>query len=295
MYGGLFGDLPAAKNETDGDSAAERSNKSDKQETTVQTEEDDGQQKKQIRVVEEPKAIKSSSVLQSLGAAGTSMAFVPSHLKRKRNNTNVNATKKPAPVFVKSTAAATPQPNTTSSSVGSSSSVINVAAATDLASWKEETQPIQQEKHFHDPHAANPTESSTPGSFSSTTAVEPEALRRLHDSVTDPYDPLVPNDLLQYWERQAAIQERRELEREAKEAMEAQVRMREQLEVERKELEASGDVDKIVEHQHRTQMAAGRGRGRGISNLPKWLVDKQRKEAELRNVPKDKNEIKIEQ
>ena len=40
------------------------------------------------------------------------------------------------------------------------------------------------------------------------------------DEITDPYDPYVPNDLLQYWDRQALAKERAALERETKEALE---------------------------------------------------------------------------
>ena len=109
-------------------------------------------------------------------------------------------------------------------------------------------------------------------------------MRRLHDNVTDPYDPLVPNDLLQYWERQAAIVEREEIEREARETLKQQNAIREQLEMERQELEKSGDVNKIVQHMQKNTIPA-RGRGRGVSNLPAWVVEKQKKEGQLGKQP----------
>jgi hypothetical protein len=43
--------------------------------------------------------------------------------------------------------------------------------------------------------------------------LEEERLRKLHESVTDPYDPHIPNDLLAYLERKEIEQERLRLER----------------------------------------------------------------------------------
>ena len=311
MYGGLFGDLPAAKNDSFSSKEKKNRNDGDGKETEGQQDKKkkinaiasdiDGSSKKKGGAEAVGKPVKNSSVLQSLGVAGTSMAFVPSHLKRKRNATSNKATS--PPVFAKPSA---PQNYSTINDT-----VEVPAVAMDLATWQEETQLKSIGQHdtlVHEPHASatQTQKSSFSGNISfsdfplssnspNTVAAEPEALRRLHDSVTEDteYDPFVPNDLLQYWERQAAVQERKELEREAKEAMEAQARMRKQLEVERQELERSGDVNKLAEHhENRARMIAsggGRGRGRGVSNLPKWLVDKQKEEAKLRNMPEGKD------
>ena len=306
MYGGLFGDLPAAKNDT----ASSKEKKDDNDGTEKETKAHQAEEKNATKLIAKdadgssknisgPEAVgnpvKNASVLQSLGVAGTSMAFVPSHLKRKRNATS-NKTAAP-PVFIKPTA----QPNNSTNN----DTVKVPAVAMDLATWQEETQLKtvgQQDAAVHDPHATQTQKSASAGgaSFSNhpssgnspkVVVVESEDLRLLHDSVTEDmaYDPLVPNDLLQYWERQAAVLERKELEREAKEAMEVQARMRKQLEVERQELERSGDVNKLAEHHARIiSSGGGRGRGRGVSNLPKWLVDKQKEEARLRNLPEGK-------
>lgn len=104
--------------------------------------------------------------------------------------------------------------------------------------------------------------------------------------ITDPYDPRVPNDLLQYWDRQRLAQEREALEKETREALENQKRLRQRLEKEREELQLTGDYTKILEASSNEVVAVassggmGRGRGRGVSNLPAWLVEKQQKEAE---------------
>ena len=100
-----------------------------------------------------------------------------------------------------------------------------------------------------------------------------------------PYDPSVPNDLLQYWERKALADQRKDLEREAREAMEQQEAIRKQLDKEREKLLEKGDYEQIIQQQERKGIALGgagqgrgRGRGRGVSNLPAWLLEKQRKE-----------------
>jgi hypothetical protein len=107
------------------------------------------------------------------------------------------------------------------------------------------------------------------------------------EEITDPYDPYFPNDLLQYWERQAAAEERARLEEETKEAMEQQRFLREELTREREHhhhqsrcgaSDIVGGSGKLVGN-HAVMSGMGRGRGRGgVSNLPAWLVEKQRQE-----------------
>jgi hypothetical protein len=111
------------------------------------------------------------------------------------------------------------------------------------------------------------------------------------EEITDPYDPYFPNDLLQYWERQAAAEERARLEQETKQAMERQRLLREELNREREHQQrlggaAASSTDRgggtLMGNPAATISGIGsRGRGRGgVSNLPAWLVEKQRQEAE---------------
>lgn len=280
MYAGLFGDLPAAKSSKGGESSTSVAMKKEEPQEEMATKDINENANNKKRRVEEPK--KAPSLIQSLGVAGTSMAFIPSHLKRKRN-------------FVKKASSL----SQTKSAATASSSPANVAIesqqtnscamTTKFAVLSDATAP-DKKYSMHALHTSNNDQvqvhpSSTTAKTSNTnninpTATESEELRRLHGSVTDPYDPLVPNDLLQYWERQAAVQERQEIEREARETFEQQQHLQKQLEYERKELEKTGDIDRIVEHRQRNAVPA-RGRGRGVSNLPAWLVEKQKLESLL--------------
>lgn len=280
MYAGLFGDLPATKTSKGGEGTTSVAEK--KEEPKGKTAEKDvvHDYTNKNQHVEEPKKV--PSLIQSLGVVGTSMAFIPTHLKRKRN-------------LVKKTSSL---PQTKSAATGSSSPAKVVAVSQQTSSSAKTTKfavlsdATVPDKKFSVPSLHTSNNDQVPVHRSTTaadtihtnligpTASEPEELRLLHESVTDPYDPLVPNDLLQYWERQAAVQERQEIEREARETFKQQQHLQQQLEFERKELEKTGDIDRIVEHRQRNTLPA-RGRGRGISNLPAWLVEKQKLESGL--------------
>jgi hypothetical protein len=101
------------------------------------------------------------------------------------------------------------------------------------------------------------------------------------EEITDPYDPYVPNDLLQFWDRQAIAQEREKLEQATRLALGKQRLLREQLEHERQELQRKGDFGKLILTTGMPLGGMGRGRGRGVSNLPAWLKKRQEQEQAL--------------
>jgi hypothetical protein len=116
----------------------------------------------------------------------------------------------------------------------------------------------------------------------------------------DPYDPMIPNDLLHYWEYKSMVQQRQEFEREKLETIQQQEALREQLKQEREQLvllaqkqqqqqqddDEQGidkcdrvDADRAIQ-EYEQRRAQSLGRGRGVSNLPAWMVQKQKKETE---------------
>ena len=115
---------------------------------------------------------------------------------------------------------------------------------------------------------------------------ESEAMRLLHASVTHPYDPYCPNDYLAYRERKKLEQIRKDMQASALQRLEQQEMLRQKVEDERKKLLESGEFSKIVEKSRgdREDVAVGRGtgngRGRGVTNLPAWLVKKQDEQKE---------------
>ena len=111
---------------------------------------------------------------------------------------------------------------------------------------------------------------SRPQSVHSSRLSEADRQRLRQQAMDDPYDPMVPNDLLEYWERKAVAAERERLEREKLEQLQQQDALRRQLDIERRALEQEGNAEKLAANERQ------RGRGRGVSNLPAWLVAKQK-------------------
>ncbi len=263
MYGGLFGDLPAAKNASKEDDAV--ATVDDRSAAAAPKPSDDSNV---IINKDSKEPVKSgSSMVKNIGTAGTSMAFVPTAaLNRRRNN------KRPAPAAPSSISFVQP-PQRQEQPLSSQTEANKSLLAT---GWSDHVDKVK-------PHSVPVPDAS---SDTIRTSVEPHEVKHTDDRPDlqkqvseDPYDPMVPNDLLQYWENKALAVERERLEREARETLEQHQRLRQQLEREREELQKSGNVDRLVEHHTKRSM----GRGRGLSNLPAWLVEKQRKEREVGN------------
>lgn len=207
MYGGLFGDLPSTKQcEKEGE-------------------------KKKDSFLQVPEVIKEtcstgnqkegSSVLTGLGNAGTSMAFVPTALRPRKR-------------------------------VRPSSTAIKAKTAQSKFVRKQtpESVTLMQSQEFAEPRLKLEGKDKDNGEGKDSSAVfknanllesdqaklvphslaENHELEELHKSVTDTYDPFVPNDLLAYWEHKKIEEERLKLEKEALETLERQRLLRQQLE-----------------------------------------------------------------
>lgn len=323
MYGGLFGDLPATKD------AKEESSSSSTPAIAAAAAASTGglfgdlppqdgskvkdnfnsphKESKSVTIFMPPgakKQKKSNPFLQAVGAAGTSMAFVPTALKRKRPNrfskVEKTASVPPTVAAIRDTAVAYSNTGTSTSIIQPSPQVYKAVTLptklTEPSSFQEGLGSMTQttfisasEQHpasiqIHEQQSSHPLPDKM--YMNQFLADDPPEMTE----ITDPYDPYVPNDLAQYWDRQALAKQRHELEREAREAFERQQALRLRLEKEREESQKRGDYQAIIQKQQeqlqrQQQLPAmgrgrGRGRGRGVSNLPAWLVEKQRKEQE---------------
>jgi hypothetical protein len=265
MYGGLFGDLPAAKNASKEDDAVATAGDRSAAATAPKPL-DDSNEIISKDSKEPPKS--ELSVVKNIGAAGTSIAFVPTAaLNRRRNN------KRSAPAAPSSTSFVQP-PQRQEQPLSSQTEVSTSLLATGWSVHVDETKPNADQ-------AGNASSADTiPASVGAHEVKHTDERLDLQKQISeDPYDPMIPNDLLQYWENKALAVERERLERETRDTLEQQQHLRQQLEREREELQKSGNVDRLVEHHTKRSM----GRGRGLSNLPAWLVEKQRKEREVGN------------
>jgi hypothetical protein len=128
-------------------------------------------------------------------------------------------------------------------------------------------------------------------------------VRILHERAVannDVYNPMIPNDVLVYWDHQVMIIEQQRIEQERQHLLQEQEMIRQQLEQERTmllqqaiqedEKKNSNQTDsnqtdttnsniyyqKIIEQEQ--QRTIGIGRGNISSNLPAWLIQKQREQ-----------------
>ncbi len=248
MFGGddLFGDLPSAKN--------------DKQSKTDDTT---------SRHDKEPNVKKGTSeqsmLVSALGSAGTTMAFVPAALqRRKRQQTSLSPLKRVKQIQQQPKQ----QQKTLSHDNDSDRTDSNSNLKIHFYSNNSSDEKVEEMKEAQQVSEGDPSYYE-----------ESPKILALHTHVStvlqvqEPhliYDPHVPNDYLQFKEDESQKAYRAELEASAREAMEVQRIMQEQVERERAAIERGGNLDQIVASRN-----TGRGRGRGISNLPAWLVKKQ--------------------
>ena len=113
--------------------------------------------------------------------------------------------------------------------------------------------------------------SATPISSTSTSSSAPaEPTVRFVEvgsfEIEDPYDPSRPNDYLQFCEERLEQRRLKRLEKENERVLQERERERERVERERQEAVESGDVQRLE------ASLGGRGRGRGLSNLPSWMT-----------------------
>ena len=350
MYGGLFGDLPAARGGGGGGKKDDDKDDKDKKKNNETTKAGTNTPKNPMAMMTmfAPQSMRkkaktttittanssSSQIAKAVGNAGTSVAFVPTTVKRKRPNRFSKlppamppalppAALPPAPAMPPTVAPAfsalppslsetTPtlpsvlpasglpeakqsvaETSSTLPSISSKSAtsdtVPQVAPKTFLPTMLSTEETIVDSSSgpvdIHDTGGQAKANLGTEDSHESTLLSNVPFASHHHDAVvateiTDPYDPYVPNDLLQYWDRQSLAKERAQMEREAREALEQQRLLRQRLEMERDELQKKGDFAQILQQQDWGGMGRGRGRGRGrgVSNIPAWLMEKQRQE-----------------
>jgi len=339
MYGGLFGDLPAAKGEKRSTSQKEEEGKGNTQQKTSTKESSTKTQNTTSTTTSNEKHESSNTVVgkgflipnsttkkikagggggptltQSIGTAGTTMAFIPTTIKRKKQTPHPSSSKSMS--NVKKPAVST---NTTATPTMAATTTTTTTTTTTIAVQKEQDQhqgPIRV-VDIHAPQHSIPSTSSLEDQASKNHGeISPESNLPHHpaprednknnkynyndekmedendyqyqdddddeeeEPITDPYDPYVPNDLLQYWDREAKKEEQWHLEQEAQRALEQQRVLRKRLEEERQELLS-------LQQQPSGQGEYGRGfasrlettgRGRGLSNLPAWYVAQQQQQ-----------------
>lgn len=253
MYGGLFGDLPAAN----GEECKDETKKTGKDVT--------GQGK-----------TPTSSTAKT---AATVPLFIPQQAARRRANTKPSI----LPSKINGSSATLRKKVVESASESTSGTAAvdedrQMGVSCTTIPTNDPLQPSADQQSA--PMASNTSSCNSADSATVETGKGQTSMlnERFHKAVAeakvDPYDPFVPNDLLQYWKDQSIAKEKDRLMRERDERIREQEIIRERLERERIDLEREGNLDKVV--RHRMQHGAGRGRG-GLSNLPAWVIAEQNK------------------
>jgi len=250
MYGGLFGDLPSAQKPEIFPNKEKKSKNAPAPPAIVDAASTLEIKKKQ-----------PSSVLSGLGNAGTSMEFVPTALRpRKRPKAaapNTKLKRAQGKVIHRRTTAA-------------------IQASQEVSKQEIKLEVVVKRERKNVIENIHATGNEVEETISPMLEEEEKELQQLHASVVDPYDPYIPNDLLAYWERKKVEEERLKLEQEARETLKRHQHLRQQLEEERQKIEKSGSANAIIEHRAKTALSGGRGRG--VNNLPAWLLQKQKEE-----------------
>ncbi|KAL3780175.1 hypothetical protein HJC23_013983 [Cyclotella cryptica] len=270
----LFGDLPAAKNSAPSGNETPFSPTPSQPATAAAPPKPDD-------VPPKP----TLSLVTALGTAGTSMAFVPQALRKKKKQAAPQPKEKPREEKRSRVDVSLP-----GDSQHDSGNVDKVATPDNVNSIPTDqiAIPINVDESNNSRDINNDSANENTGDDDSNNSEpylenEPPSLRQLHDlaktSLT-PYNPHTPNDYLAYRERRKTAAVRKDMQAAALAKLEAHDRLRKKVEEERRRIELSGDVDKIVESRlggvvGEAGAGRGRGRGRGMSNLPAWLVKKQ--------------------
>lgn len=267
----LFDDLPEAKNDATVTLTASLEN------TTNDSNEGD---KTKSNISEEKK---SKSLVDSVGKAGTSMAFVPAALRKRKTpmaTSSFKSRKQAANRISVKPSTCTHQSKPTIAT----SEIVSNSCEQDCE--EKEKASHQEERNMHvNVHVHVIPSSSEP---MQEEYKEPQHLTDLHASIrlADMYTPMMPNDYLAYRQRKEDDLMNANLQKQAEKTLEMQKKLRDQIEDERQKAIDSGDVGKIIESRLKNGMngaglggmGRGRGRGRGLNNLPAWLVKKQQEQ-----------------
>jgi hypothetical protein len=307
----LFGGLPAVSSNAGGNAslpsvadAVDRrpkpvlvsatKNDDEKKEVSTKNDNDEKQSSSSDKQPSSKQTATSSSLVNSIGTAGTMMAFVPHATRNKKRKVGGSGSHHTRTMAKQDSAVSQPSSSSAQLVVDSnindnddkqkspSEIIVHMKSDTPSVGGAENDNIRDDDYNNNDCNNDNDDDDNDEPYLDN----EPEAMRLLHASVTQPYDPFCPNDYLAYRERKKMEQIRKDMQASALQRLEQQEMLRKKVEEERKKLLESGDFSKIVEKSRGDREGAavgrgvGKGRGRGVTNLPAWLVKKQDEQKE---------------
>jgi hypothetical protein len=278
----LFGDLPAPKKETATKGSTSSGGTTTKQVDTIKVPSVTSLKQTDPTVTAAVTAGPTSSGGASSSSVSTkkkvsSTAFVPAALRKRPNKATTTTTTS------SSSSSAVVAPVVQLSKVVSQQPTPEVVVVAKNEKEKETTIPsITTNDHdrSRDNASSLGQEITDYNATLQTSAIDNSTTANVMMDVEDLYDPAIPNDLLQYRERQAAIRHRQRLQAQQAQALADQEALRQQAIATRQALIQAGQLDVVVAQENAA--LASRGRGRGISNLPAWMIKKQQEEQKQR-------------
>eukprot|EP00986_Skeletonema_menzelii_P013453 scaffold7852_cov151-Skeletonema_menzelii.AAC.18 len=213
----------------------------------------------------------AASLVSTVGKAGTLLAFVPQAISQARKKKKISSQHQPQKTALDMNEKE--EAESTAAVMRTITAGNHTTAQPEPKLENERTETNNIEQTCDEPYVEN----------------EPESIRLLHESVSpaNAYNPHFPNDYLAHLERKKTERIQKELQQSALQRLDQQEKLRKKIEEERRKIESSGDVNKIVEMRSglgggngngMEGAGRGRGRGRGTQNLPAWLVRKQQEE-----------------
>lgn len=305
----LFGGLPAVSTSNAGENASAIAvaadavdrrpkpvlvsaiNDDEKKQVSTKNDDDEKQSSSFGKQPSSKQTATSSSLVKSIGTAGTMMAFVPHAIRnKKRKSGSGSHTRTMAKQDLAGSQPSSSIAQLMVDSIVNNNDVIRKSPSEIIVHMKSDTPSVNgaENEYIRDDYNNNDCNNDTDDDDDDEPYLdnEPEAMRLLHARLTQPYDPYCPNDYLAYRERKKMEQIRKDMQASALQRLEQQEMLRKKVEEERKKLLESGDFSKIVEKSRgdREGVAVGggkgNGRGRGVTNLPAWLVKKQDEQKE---------------
>lgn len=282
----LFGGLPAAASSSSTACAETNEQKIGKENTDAKTSAEESSS-----TVSSDKRKLAASLVSAVGKAGTSLAFVPqaiSHARKKKKflpqQQQSTALKKVEPKKVNPEVLQQTRVDAKENEEVRGTEMVNDHQSLHKATTGNSTTAQPAPKNEPESTDTNNTQQTNEEPYIEN---EPESIRLLHASVSpsNAYNPHFPNDYLAHLERKKTERIQKELQQSALQRLDQQEKLRKKIEEERRKIENSGDVNKIVEMHAGLGggnliggAGRGRGRGRGAQNLPAWLVKKQQEQ-----------------
>ena len=297
----LFGDLPSLQSSKSGNDEKNCNDETKKKKTPPTNETSISKKKNKptknsVQIMFTPRLInknnqnnncstnsntsRGASVVSNLGNVGTTMAFMPSALRKKKTTGTGAAPQQQSKSKISTATNINVNADNNSNNNHDNEKGLNSESLKKVSSFASKIE--NASIHSTSTNEQNNQQINKQEQQNKLTVPEPEIEE---EDIIDPYNPLQPNDYLLYRQQKKQERQNKELKLRTEETLKLQQAVRKRIEEERKIANATGDVDQIISLREKQQQrlenesgGIGRGRGRGVSNLPAWVLKRQQEQ-----------------